>query len=102
MMEEDDKIRALRNQVQDAEFKERVARGALSDLKAALRDLLGLVKNFIVGLWWVLGIGGTAALWFWKIPETRLQAILFAVVSVTYALLSKALYKAKAIQGKYE
>lgn len=71
-------------------------------LKSGLRALVNVVKNAVITAWWLIAIGGTAALWFYPVGENRLQPILFATAAALYALLSKALYKVKEVEASNE
>lgn len=73
----------------------------LSKVKLAMLSLLAVVKNTLLTLWWVIGIAGTAALFWYPMQQIRLQAIVFAAVSVVYALVSRGLYKVKEVEEKY-
>jgi hypothetical protein len=73
-----------------------------STLRSAMRDLLNVVKNSLVTLWWVMGIAFTVALWFYPLEANRLQAIFFCGASIVYALISRGLYKVKEVQARYE
>jgi hypothetical protein len=70
------------------------------EARMGLLSLLEVVKNSVLIVWWTAAIAGSVVLWFYPVPEGRLQPVLFAVASVLYALLSRALYKVKELEAK--
>lgn len=89
------------SQWEHEQLKDKAKRAESADkLRSAMRSLLEVLKNCIIVLWWVMGIGGTVALWFYPAPQNRLQPIVFGAVSIIYALLSRALYKVKEVEAE--
>ena len=85
--------------LRDANDRKYEAEKQNTHLKQAVRTLMTIVRNSILGVWWSIGIIGTVALYFYPLPSNELQPCTFAFISIVYALLSKALYKAKEVQS---
>jgi hypothetical protein len=63
-----------------------------------LGQLFDVFKNAMLWAWYLSAIVAAAALWFFPIPQSRIQTFAFAGSFIFYTLLSVCISKLEAIR----
>lgn len=63
-----------------------------------ISNLIEVFENALLWAWYLSAIILTACLWFFQVPQSRLQSFVFAGVMIWYSLLSISITKVKQVK----
>ena len=70
--------------------------------KWKITRLMDAFKGSLLWFWYLSGILVATVLWFFPIPQVKIQSFAFAGIFIIYTLLSVAISKIEALKNEFE